>query len=198
MSMVSPVERAQAPLLAQPYYTNGDPGPIATALAHVPEMLEVALPFVGMVLGASSIDARTKELVIVRTSAVMGCRYCTETHAAGALDAGLQVEEVRSLCDVSRPVCEFDDPGETALLAWVEAVALGPSDVPVEVACEFARRFVEPDIVELTLLVAATLMLNRFCTVLGLPTGEASLARLAEAGLSLSVARAAPSAVEPR
>ncbi|HEV8116645.1 MAG TPA: hypothetical protein VGP53_10440, partial [Acidimicrobiales bacterium] len=58
---------AGAPLLARPYFAGGDPGPIVAVLAHVPEMLEVTLPFIGAVLGPSAIDLRTKEVVILRT-----------------------------------------------------------------------------------------------------------------------------------
>ena len=42
--------------------------------------LEVTMPFLDAALGPSAVDARTKELVILRTSAVMGCRYCIQTH----------------------------------------------------------------------------------------------------------------------
>ena len=48
----------QAPLLARPFYAGGDPGPIVAAMAHVPELLEVAMPFLGTALGPSGIDWR--------------------------------------------------------------------------------------------------------------------------------------------
>ena len=73
------VTAAQAPLLAQPFLAGGDPGPIVAALAPVPEALEVAMPFIGMVLGPSAIDVRTKEIVILRTSG----RRCTERPGVG-------------------------------------------------------------------------------------------------------------------
>jgi hypothetical protein len=41
--------RERAPLLARSYYEGGDPGPIAAALASVPEPMEGALPFIGAV-----------------------------------------------------------------------------------------------------------------------------------------------------
>ena len=75
----------QAPLLARPYYAGGDPGPIVAALAQVPELLETTMPFLGTALGPSGIDWRTKEIVIVRTSALAGCRYCVSgPHRGGA------------------------------------------------------------------------------------------------------------------
>ena len=97
MSVVSPVERDQAPLLAAPHYRDAGTSPIVTSLAHVPEALDVTLPFVSVVLGPSAIDGRTKELVIVRTSALLECRYCVQTHSAVALDHGVTVAEIGAL-----------------------------------------------------------------------------------------------------
>ncbi len=54
------ITAAEAPLLAQPYFAGGDPGAIVAALAQVPEMLEVAVPFITVVLGPSAVDLRTK------------------------------------------------------------------------------------------------------------------------------------------
>jgi AhpD family alkylhydroperoxidase len=158
------IEAEQAPLLARSFYANGNPGPIVAALAHVPELLEVTMPFLDAALGPSAVDARTKELAILRTSAVMGCRYCIQTHTVVARNTGLSVEEV------------------AALLRWVEVVAVGPGQVPEAARREARARLEDPELVELTLLVGATLLLNRFCTALELPTSPKVLGRLAEEG----------------
>ena len=78
----------------------------------------------------------------------------------------------------------FVDPAELALLAWVDAVAGGTGPVDPGPRTALARHFTDPEVVELTLLLGATLMLNRFCTALDLPTSPETLRRLAEAGLS--------------
>jgi AhpD family alkylhydroperoxidase len=175
------IEGEQAPLLARHHYAKGDPGPIVAALAHVPELLEVTMPFLDVALGPSAVDARTKELVILRTSAVMGCRYCTQTHTVVARNAGLSVEEVAALRGEAPLEAAFTDPRERALLGWVEVV-VGPGQVP-EAARRAARAHLEdPELVELTLLVGATLLLNRFCTALELPTSPKMLGRLATEG----------------
>jgi AhpD family alkylhydroperoxidase len=180
MAGVRLIEAEQAPLLARPYYANGDPGPIVAALAHVPELLEVTMPFLDVALGPSAVDGRTKELVILRTSAMLGCRYCTQTHTVVARNSGLSVEEVAALRGQQPLEAAFTDPGELALLGWVEVVAVGP--VP-EAARRAARAHLgEADLVELTLLVGATLLLNRFCTALELPTSPKVVRRLAEEG----------------
>jgi AhpD family alkylhydroperoxidase len=176
------IQAEQAPLLARRYYARGDPGAIVAALAHVPEVLEVAMPFIATTLGASAIDLRTKELVILRTSALLGCHYCTQTHTVAASDAGVSRAEVAALRGEAPVDGAFGDPRELALLAWTDAVALGPGPVPPAVRATLLPHFEEPEVVELTLLVAATVILNRFCTALELPTSSNTLRRLAEEG----------------
>jgi AhpD family alkylhydroperoxidase len=183
MSLVSAVERDQAPLLAAPHYRDAGTSPIVTSLAHVPEALDVTLPFVSVVLGPSAIDGRTKELVIVRTSALLECRYCVQTHSAVALDHGVTVAEVRALRGAEPSGAVVADDAERALLAWVDAVALGHGTVPDELGEALAQHWSEAEIVELTLLCAATVMLNRYCSALALPTSPDTLRRLDAEGL---------------
>lgn len=185
MSAVPLVHADQAPLLARPYYQSGDPGPIVAALAHVPELLEVCAPFLGVAFGPTALPARTKELVILRTSARLACRYCVEAHSVVALDSGLSPDEVQALRgpgDVDPAT--FPDPAEGAVLAWVEAVAGGAGPVDPRDRARLAQHFTDAEVVELTLLAGVTLMLNRFCTALELPTSPETLTRLAEAGLA--------------
>lgn len=174
------IDERSAPLLARAYFADGDPGPIVASLAQVPELLSPTLPFLGSVLGPSWIPLRHKEIVILRTSAVMGCRYCTEAHTVVALDAGLTLDEVRALRGEA-PLETFEDEDERALVAWCDAVAQG-----VEADVERARpglRSSDARVVELTLLVATTVMLNRYATALGLPTSPDVRERLLGHGL---------------
>lgn len=182
MTMVPLLDQSRAPLAAQDYYADGDPGPIVAALAHVPELLEVTQPFLGVALGPSSIPLRTKEIVILRTSALLGCRYCVDAHTVVARDAELSTAEVAALRAEGDVAAAFPDPGDRALIDWVDAVALGPGTPPASAAAALQAHANEAEIVELTLLVGATLMLNRFATSLGLPSGPATLQRLQEEG----------------
>jgi len=50
-------------------------------------------------------------------------------------------------------------------------------------AADLTAHYDEAEIVELTLLCAATVMLNRYCTALGLPVSAATVERLAAEGL---------------
>ena len=175
------IDASTAPLLVRDHFTGGDPGPIVASLAQVPELVAPTLPFLGAVLGPSWIPLREKAIVILRTSAVMGCRFCTETHTVVALDSGLSRSEVRALRGEIPVADAFDDAYEAALVAWCDAVAFG-----VESDIRPARAALDADdarIVELTLLAATTVMLNRYATALALPTSPDARARLQREGL---------------
>ncbi len=183
MARVELIAPQDAPLTAR-RLLGDTPGPLPATWAHVPELLAVTLPFVGKVFGASAIDARTKEIVILRASAEMACRYCVQTHTVVALDSGLSAAEVRALRGESDLAEAFEDPCELALVAWTDAVAAGPRPIS-EVEAEAIRaHFDDAAVVELTLLVGATVMLNRYATALALPASPATLTRLAQEGLA--------------
>lgn len=185
MALVDLLNEDAAPLLAKPFYEGGDPGPITKALAHVPELLEVTLPFVGAALGPSAIDLRTKEIVILRTSALLGCRYCVQTHAVVAYDADLTVAQVDALAgdDPDALAAAFPAAADRALIAWTGAVATGTGAAPAGLAEALRAHVGEAALVELTLLVGATLMLNRFASALQLPASAETRRRLGELGL---------------
>ncbi|MGH9223469.1 MAG: carboxymuconolactone decarboxylase family protein [Acidimicrobiales bacterium] len=180
--LVPLISAEQAPLLARPFFAGGDPGPISAALAHVPEMLEVTAPFLGTVLGPSAIATRTKEIAILRTSARASCRYCVEAHSVVARDAGLSVDEVRALRGQLDATAVFAAGADRAVIGWCDAL-VGAGPVGREAKSQLRGCFADHEVVELTLLVATTLLLNRFCTALDLPTSGEVLSRLAAEGL---------------
>ncbi len=160
---------------------------IAKALAQVPEQLGPALALFGAVLGPSAIGPRPKEIVVLRTSALLGCRYCADAHTIVALDTGLTLEEVRTLRAEpgARAVRDaFPGVAEQALVAYIDAVAGGRGAVPDEIATAMAAHARDFEVVELTLLIATTMLLNRFCTALELPSSPETLARLKAEGLA--------------
>ena len=178
---VALVHAASAPLLARDLFASGDPGPIVASLAQVPELLAPTLPFFDAVLGPSWIPLRDKEIVILRTSAVLGCRYCTEAHTVVALDSGLTRDEVRALRGELPLGAAFPEPADRALVAWCDAVAHG-----VDADLECARAALVADdarVVELTLLISTTVLLNRYATALALPTSPDVRDRLVKEGL---------------
>jgi AhpD family alkylhydroperoxidase len=184
VSRVDLLDARRAPLLARPFYEGGDPGPIVAAIAHVPEVLEATMPFLSAMFGPSALPARAKEIVVLRTSALLNCNYCIQAHSVVARDSGLSRAEVLALRGERDLRSHFTDAPERALLDWIDAVASAPGPVPEKVSAAFRAHFAEPDVVEVTLLIASTMMLNRFCTALELPSSPATVARLAEERLA--------------
>lgn len=182
MARVKLIEESEAVAEAKPFYANGYPGPIPASLAHVPDLMAAALPFLGRVLGPSDIDLRTKEVVILRASYKLGCNYCTQTHSVVALGAGLTPTQVAALRGGGPIEAVFTDPATRALVAWTDAIADGAAPVPSTALEALAGHYAAPQIVELTLVAAATIMLNRYATALDLPVAPAHLATLAEHG----------------
>jgi AhpD family alkylhydroperoxidase len=180
--LVHILEADQAPLLAKAFFGGGDPGPITATMAHVPDLVEVALPFLGTILSPTNIDFRTKEIVILRTSALLACRYCVDSHTTVALDAGLSAEEAHTLRNESSITAIFTEPRELALIAWIDAVATGTGRVAPATRSEMAKQFAEHEIVELTVLIGATMLLNRYASALELPVGAETITRLAVEG----------------
>ncbi len=165
MAKVELLTAERAPLLARPYYVGGDPGPIAAALANVPELMEVAQPFLGVVYGPTSVAPRLKEIVILAVSAANGCHYCTRAHTGVARRMGFAPDELAAL-RWEAPPPERWSAVERAVLAFSDAL----SNRPAEAVEPLRAHFGEPEIVELVTLGSATVMLNRFATALELST----------------------------
>ncbi len=184
MAHIPAITPDQAPLSLRDWFKRGQPGALTATLAHVPELLETAMPFIGQALGPLGVDERTKEIAILRTSALQSCPYCVGSHTVAALDSGLSSEQVRALRGESDLHEAFTSEDDLALLAWTDVVARGPGSPEVELVERMGRHFEPHQLVELTLCIGATLMLNRFCTALDLPLSDACRRRLETEGLT--------------
>lgn len=173
-----------APMTAQQYFADGDPGPIVAALATVPELLQPTLAFVGAALGAGAAGVRYKEFAILRTSVLQGCDYCIHAHTAVSLDSGLSTTEVRALRGEIPLEAGFALESERSLIGWIDALAGATGPVPDDVWSAARRHWSEHVLVELTVTIGATMFLNRFATGLQLPTADHVLERLTTEGLA--------------
>ena len=166
------------------FASGADPGPIAAAFAQVPELCEAALPYFGSSLSAGSTGVRLKEIAILRTSALLECRYCVAAHTVVAIDTGLSLDEVQALRGDLDPTTVFVEEGERSLLAWIAEVALGRGPVSAATSESMRVHYDDYEIVELTNCIGVTMLLNRFCTALDLPTPPETAARLVAEGFS--------------
>lgn len=182
MSLITLLDEATAPLLVRDLWAGGDPGPIAAALAQVPELCDVALPFLGAALGASAVSVRRKEIAIVRTSANLACRYCTDTHTVVGAEQGLTSDELHALRGDRDLEEVFTDRAELALIAWVDALSTETGPVNPLVAVTAKGLLGDHQLVELTVTVGATMLLNRLATGLQLPVSTETETNLTELG----------------
>ncbi len=182
MARIDLLDADSAPISAQAFFGDGDPGPIVSALANVPELLGPTLGFIGTALGSGAVGTRHKEFAILRTSALQGCQYCIHAHTTVAIDVGLGADEVRALRGELPIEQAFPDEAERRLIRWIDAMAGATGPVPVEVWDDVRADFAEHLLVELSATIGATMFLNRFATGFELPSSAATLERLDEEG----------------
>lgn len=168
MSRVPLLPCDEAPILARAYYrADGSASPLTRSLANAPDLLETLMPFLGQIMGESSIDLATKELVIVRVSQLNGCRYCLAAHRPIALEAGVPPEHVEAICDV-QPLDALP-PRERAIVRWVDQVTGDARAVSDELVAETLDWVREDQLLELTVLAGTITMLNQYCTAFDIP-----------------------------
>ena len=175
MFTLSHIQAEEAPMSIRRFYANGTPGPLTTSMAHVPELLQVAMPFIGAALGPSAIDFRTKEIIILRTSAKMSCQYCTNTHTVVASQTDLTEAQLRALRgEKDVQTVDFSE-AELLLIEWCDAMCNGATAISDELMQKLVAQYGEAATVEFALCSGCTLMLNRYASALNLPTADAHI-----------------------
>jgi AhpD family alkylhydroperoxidase len=129
--------------------------------------METLMPFLASIMGESSLDLATKELVIVRVSQLNGCRYCLAAHRPAALDIGVPPEQVEMLCDAA-PLDGLP-ARERAIVAWVDQVTRDARGTTDELAARTLEHVRHDQLIELTLLAGTITMLNQYCTAFDVP-----------------------------
>jgi AhpD family alkylhydroperoxidase len=175
------LEREQAGLLLKGLYAGeGGPSNITKVLANAPDTLAVLAPLLAQVMNASTIDLATKEVVVLRVSALNACAYCVPTHAVAARRAGLTDPVVAALAD-SAPVAP-DGPLETrhAVVAELcDRLVRDAASVDEDLLARLRRSFADHEIVELTVLAGAVTLLNYVASALDVPLDARTVAALA-------------------
>ena len=187
MPRIELMDDSTAPMTAKTYFEGGDPGPIVAALANVPELLGPTLGFIGAALGPGATATRHKEFAILRTSALLGCRYCIHAHTTVALDVGLAEIEVRALRGEVALEDAFSEPNELALIRWIDAMAGASGPVPDDLWADTRTFWADHLLVELSVTIGATMFLNRFATGFELPTSSGVLERLERDGFDTAL-----------
>lgn len=172
---VTPLNLKTAPLSVREYFSETT-GPLVATMAHVPEILKVAMPLIGQQFGPSALSMRHKEMIILGVSALQGCQYCTQTHTVVAHREGLTPEELLLLRSGQLEQDLFKS-AEASLWTYIVTVGSGRvNGADVQKAMDNLKKdWMEFEVVEITMLIGTTIMLNRYCIALGIPTDEAHL-----------------------
>ena len=113
-------------------------------------------------LRGCGLDPNLLDLIRLRASQINGCAYCLDMHSRDLRETG-ESEQRLYVLDAWREAPFYSDR-ERAALAWTEAVTLvADTHVPDEVYATVREHFVERELVDLTLAVAAINGWNRLC-----------------------------------
>ena len=132
-------------------------------IAHVPRAYKWYLPFSQSIYrGAaeSRLDLRTRQIAQIRTSVVNSCDYCTAHNTAIGEKAGLTDQEVAALHG-EIDMAEAFSGADLAVAMWAESVALNHARRDQKTFEMLRAHFSDPEIAEITLLIAARTMVNR-------------------------------------
>jgi alkylhydroperoxidase family enzyme len=123
------------------------------ALLHSPALAATWMEFNNAVRYQAGIDARLRELAIMRVALLNGVSYVFDIHKARyAAPAGVTPAEISALPRWKRS--RHFGPREQALLGYVDAMTRDV-EVPDRVFDALRPHFSEREIVELTVLIAA-------------------------------------------
>ncbi len=171
MAIVQMISKDQAPPEVTGIYASlrgrfGYVPDFYSAMAHHPEALKNFLPFYASILTKGSVEARTKELVYLKTSMLNDCRYCTRAHTAAAKRVGVTDQQIKALPDY-RHRDEFDEKEKT-ILAFAEYLTRGATGDQESVKERLKEYYSDHQIVELTLTICMANFTNRFNNALDL------------------------------
>lgn len=163
MAKISYVERDQAPENVQAVYDQleamfGVVPNVIKAMANAPELLMGFMPFLGAALGPSKVDNATKELMILTTTNLNGCTYCTAHHSAAGKRAGLTDEQIAAATDENSS--SLDDRQKAVVRYGKElAQSVAASQESLD---ELRKYFDDGQIAELNMVAGTFHVLTRF------------------------------------
>ena len=129
-------------------------------LGHLPEVLEVFVPFADALMKRGKLDRRVKELAVLRTTILNKCNYCATHRYYSAKLAGLTHAEIMEVHRF-RESARFSEREKLAM-AFAEEVTLHPGELNADLL-EAARKAFDPaSLVELTAAIGMMNFMNRF------------------------------------
>lgn len=132
---------------------------------------------------------RIKEMVVIKTSHVNGCRYCYAHNTALGQAAGITHDEIIEISGDDYLQSKTLSTEEKVAVQWAEAVTLNTAATRDDLFAEMKRLFTEAEIVELTMVSAMFNMINRINDSLQVPIEEQDEINLIKRSLNLDPAK---------
>jgi uncharacterized peroxidase-related enzyme len=151
------VEPAQNEFLEELEKRSGRPNHFFRSMANRPEVLKSFVPFYGTIMGAGSVDRRTKELVYLTVSYTNQCAYCTAAHVASGRKAGISEEEMQALQSGQDGGFSASEQAAIQYARELTKTADGAETRPA-----LNAHFNDEQVAELTLIAALANFTNRF------------------------------------
>ena len=161
-------------------------------ISHAPWLAMLLLPFNAAVQRqwpGSRLPGRIKELVVIKTSHVNGCRYCYAHNTALGQAAGITHEEITELSSNDYLQSKTLSDAEKAAVQWAEAVTQNTAAKRADLFAEMKRLFSDAEIVELTFVSAMFNMINRLNDSLQVPIEQQDEINLIKRSLDLDPAK---------
>jgi len=148
---------AQNEFLADLEKRSGRPNHFFRTMANRPEVLKNFIPLYGAIMGKGPLERRTKELVYLTVSYANRCAYCTASHVASGLKAGVTEEQMHALQQERDE--GFSAPERAAIQYARELTRTADG---AETRAGLDAYYSDEQIAELTLVAALANFTNRF------------------------------------
>jgi AhpD family alkylhydroperoxidase len=133
-------------------------------LLHSAPVAEGWLGYLTAIRQRTQLDAAIREMVIMRVAHLNRASYEADQHAPIARKAGMSAAQLDALASSDVPLASFD-ARQRAALAYTDAMTR-QVQVPDAVFARVRAQFPDPDLVELTAVIAAYNMVSRFLEAL--------------------------------
>jgi uncharacterized peroxidase-related enzyme len=156
-SSVKLIEPAQNEFLSDLEKRSGRANHFFRTMANRPDVLKNFVPLYGSIMGAGSVERRTKELVYLTVSYTNKCDYCTAAHTASGRKAGVTEEEMRAL---QAGQDGGFSPAERAAIEYARELTRSADGAQTRGGLN--QHYSDEQIVEITLIAAMANFTNRF------------------------------------
>ena len=181
--------------LVQRYAPEVRIGNAFLTLLNVPELVEAVMPFVIYTASDSTLEARHRELLILRTAWLCQNSYLWADHAPSARMAAVTAEEMRRIAQ--GPTARGWEPFEATLLRLADELFRN-SSVSDETWVSLQERYDLYNLVDAVMTVNQTALLSMLFNSLGVQPDEGAMARFpADVPYRLDVADPPPPLREP-